>query len=140
MKILFLYPVPSFSVGGRSFHHGIGILSAIAKKRGHETSLCMMDGADEGVIESRMAGFKPDLIALSTATDQFPPAREIVGRLKTRNSPPILLGGVHPTVAPEEVLSVPGILGAVIGEGEGAFAEILEKLESGQSIEEVRNF
>jgi anaerobic magnesium-protoporphyrin IX monomethyl ester cyclase len=139
MRILFLYPTPPFSFGGRSFHHGIGILSAVARKRGHATSLCMMDRVDEGLVESRLAELKPDLIALSTTTDQFPLACELVRFLTARGAPPILLGGVHPTAAPEETLSIPGILGAVIGEGEGAFADILDRLQAGAAIDDVQN-
>lgn len=51
-----------------------------------------------------------------------------------------IVGGVHPTVAPEETIREDGIDALCIGEGEEALIELLSLFEAGKPFESTRNF
>ncbi len=51
---------------------------------------------------------------------------------------PVLWGGWHPSLFPDMCARHPGITAAVIGQGEETFAEILDRLTEGQSLDGVR--
>ncbi|MCZ7584029.1 MAG: B12-binding domain-containing radical SAM protein [Deltaproteobacteria bacterium] len=53
---------------------------------------------------------------------------------------PVFAGGIHATLATEDVLSVPEIDGACRGEGELAFLELLNKLDHNAPIEDTAGF
>lgn len=58
-------------------------------------------------------------------------------RLRLRLGLPLILGGVHPSVRPAETLEFCDYV--VLGEGEHALAELVEKLEAGQPTHRVPN-
>ncbi|HYF07374.1 MAG TPA: radical SAM protein, partial [Acetobacteraceae bacterium] len=75
---------------------------------------------------------QPGLIGVSLTTRQWLRARDLLGELRRRNCTiPVILGGLHPTFAAEEVLRHPGIDFACLGEGEAALLELVEALERG---------
>ena len=53
---------------------------------------------------------------------------------------PVVLGGVHATVASEEAINTPGLLGICVGEGEEAMLELVNRLEEGEDYKDVKNF
>jgi radical SAM superfamily enzyme YgiQ (UPF0313 family) len=50
---------------------------------------------------------------------------------------PVIWGGWHPSLFPEMCAREPAITAAVIGQGEDTFAEIVERLAAGQSLDGV---
>jgi anaerobic magnesium-protoporphyrin IX monomethyl ester cyclase len=44
MKVLFVYPDINIRGGALSYHYGIGTLSAVLKKNGHQTAMQYMFG------------------------------------------------------------------------------------------------
>ena len=56
---------------------------------------------DEGVEELDVDAIDADLVGISAITGTAPRAYEIAARLRSRGIP-VVLGGVHPTLAPEE--------------------------------------
>ena len=50
----------------------------------------------------------------------------------------IIVGGVHPTLKPEDGINLKGVDAVVIGEGEPAFHEILDNIEGGKELDEVK--
>ncbi len=139
MHVLFLYLVPPTRFIPRGFSHGIGSLSAMLKQHGHTADLLYVDALRPKAL-ARKVSAAPGLIAVSATTDQFDLAREVIGFLSSRCAIPIVLGGVHATVAPEEAVSTPGVLGICRGEGEEALLELVTALERHEDFHEVRNF
>jgi radical SAM superfamily enzyme YgiQ (UPF0313 family) len=71
-----------------------------------------------------------DLIGMSLLTNTFHRARTLVERIRSAGiAAPIIWGGTHPTVAPDESLTVADII--CIGEGERALLELIRRLEAG---------
>ncbi len=78
-----------------------------------------------------------DLIGMSLMTSTFHRARVLTERIRQAGlRVPVVWGGTHPTVAPEECL---GIADAVcIGEGEEPMLQLAERLEAGRDPTAVR--
>jgi len=139
MKVTFVYP-DYFETQeihtepqGRVYL-GVGYLSAFLKARGHKVDLLhiIRPTGREELIE-RISGTGPDLVAFSATTMQFGKVGQIAGWVKSDLGLPTVCGGVHPTIAPEDALSDPGIDYICVGEGEEAFGELCDALEAGGS-------
>lgn len=120
-------------------HHGLGLLSASAKRAGFEIDLIDLRKCKSWEdFESRIANAQPDVVGLSmTSLDYNPVMRciDIIKRLD-RNITTVV-GGIHPTVALEEVAPNPGIDYIVQGEGEISFPKLLGKIKAGERSERV---
>ncbi|MCD6404883.1 MAG: B12-binding domain-containing radical SAM protein, partial [Planctomycetes bacterium] len=133
MRVLFVNPVPPESRKVYTgYNHGIGYLSAVAKRRGYETALLTISGRETDFVK-RVVRSAPDVVAITATSPQWPLAARAAGELRLAlPDVPVVAGGVHSTVATEEVISTPGIWAAARGEGEEAFAEILSGFEFGE--------
>jgi len=69
-----------------------------------------------------------DLVGISFMTSNAPRAYQLAREFKKRGKT-VVLGGVHPTLLPDEALSYGDSV--VIGEAEGVWAELLEDYEKG---------
>jgi len=135
MKILFIYPSDN-----RTFNAGLAYLSAVLKKDGHQTGLFMTDRFDTSELDQQLHEFKPDLVAVSSVTNQFPLAQQLIGYAKEKTGVPLVLGGVHATLMPEEAILTEGLDALCIGEGEDSLCEYVRRLETGQSLTAVEGF
>jgi len=134
MRILFLYPVPAENRKVYTgYSQGIGLLSACLKEAGHETWLLFLQGLWEASLDRALAEFRPQLIALSSTTDQFAMARRAISYLERSAHPPIILGGIHASFARQEELELPGIWGVCRGEGEKVLLELVRRLERNEN-------
>lgn len=100
-----------------------------------------IEKSDESVscaLESIMNEYKPDLICISTNSSEFNYAVSIIDQIRRHNIP-IIVGGPHSTVAPDEVLAVEGVDMACVGEGEEAIVELVESLSNGKPRSDIRN-
>lgn len=74
--------------------------------------------------------FKPDLVGVSVRTPMFGSALEINRLIKKWNrNCPIIWGGSHPTIIPEEVIKLPEVDFLVYGEGEKTILELVETID-----------
>ncbi|HOU53435.1 MAG TPA: radical SAM protein [Myxococcota bacterium] len=137
---------------------GFEILSAVARRRGHEVRLAFSPAAfgdrnylDTDLLGNRtsrvgflgaLAAWQPDVVlfsptapscrwALSTARK----VRETLGP-----TPMILFGGPHASAVPRTMLSEPSVDAGCVGEGELAFEELLIALADGRPTRLVPGF
>jgi anaerobic magnesium-protoporphyrin IX monomethyl ester cyclase len=148
MRILFVYPNLRTQLG---FNHGLLSLSAVLEEAGHETRLFNCNEelppvpTDEELLEL-IEEWRPGLVGFSCLTQQHPRAREMATFLREQHSrggvelPPLVAGGIHPTLMPEEVMAEGVWDHVAVGECEEALLELVEKLERGEPVEEVRSF
>lgn len=146
MKILFVYR------GFKSL--GIGHLSSCLKKAGHKTDL-YLDYAlfDDGSLSikflsdqfdwknafrKKMESYQPDIVALSAATNMYRWACE-AARVAKEYGVRTIIGGVHPTSVPEEVIKNKDFDILCIGEGEEAMVELASRLEAKEKINNIAN-
>ncbi len=84
---------------------------------------------DEGVDEIVPERIEADLVGISAITGTAPRAYEIASRLRDRNIP-VALGGVHPTLMPEEAMH--NADSVVVGYAEEAWPQLLRDLVAGR--------
>jgi len=141
MRVLFIYPNLYAQVG---FNYGISFLSAMLKKRGHATFLLNINEKmgyplDLEMIRKDIENYKPGIIGFSIVTNQFKYVLEIARMIKKHFTIPIVCGGIHATIAPEEVLNTGYFDYLCVGEGEYALLELVEKLENGEDTSSIAN-
>lgn len=115
---------------------GMMLVSALAKKRGHETFLGVL--SRENVLE-KARQIKPDMVAYSVTTGEQDNCLKFNQAIK-KEFPNIfsIMGGPHPTFFPKVVKQ--GDLDAIcIGEADEAFPELLEHLEHNKNPRGIRN-
>jgi len=148
MRVLFVYPNLYTQMG---FNHGLAALSAVLKDAGHETRLLNLNEnlppvpSDEDAW-ALLGEWQPDLIGFSCLTQQYGSALELARALRARaqregvSLPPLVVGGIHPTMVPEEVMR-DGVWDHVgVGECEDALLELLRRIDSGEATDDVQNF
>lgn len=121
---------------------GIAYVSACLKARGHSTYL--VDYTWGGRIKDTALAvdkFAPNLVAFSVRTGEFVFCLKIARILKEQfgREIKIIFGGVHPTVAPEEVIGKDCVDLVCVGEGEGAMVELCQKMEKKERIDHIKN-
>src|SRR3989304_3267126 len=72
--------------------------------------------------------FKPDVIGISTVSMFMQYTRKIAREIKMKYPLPIILGGYHPTLCPEDAISPEEVDAICIGDGEYVLTEYLDAL------------
>lgn len=124
---------------------GLRFLSAYLKSKGHHVSLILMPDQDSPGWEEGQSHRNPytekavrnlaehcrnsDLIGFSLMTKTFLKAKNLTLRLRKYLDIPIIYGGIHATVRPEECIKYADII--CLGEGEEALLELAENYKSG---------
>ena len=131
MKITFIYPdvIGSANYGG-VFSIGIGLLSSVLKKEGFETSLIhITQPITQDEFTLYLEKEKADIYAFSCTTPMFNFVKEWAGWIKDfAKSIPVLVGGVHAILAPDEMLAVEAIDYICTTEGEYPIKELCRAL------------
>lgn len=147
MKITLIAPAP---LDISAF--GTRALSAYLKAHGHRVRVILLP---EGVERLRyrqdyVYRYQPgvlqevaelcrgaELIGLSFMSHYLDRSWQITEHLKKTLQVPIIWGGIHPTVCPEESLEYADLV--LVGEGEEALLELVESLEAGRDIRHIQN-
>ena len=150
MKILFIHPPCADVYAGYKDAAKLGVqypplgicyLAAIAKRLGH---ICkIIDAEPAGYTYDdivRIAEeFEPDIIGITSTTPIFNQAVATAKALKEKLNVPILIGGSHISVVPEDTFRYANTFDiGVIGEGEKTFVELLEYFEGKRKINEIK--
>ncbi len=147
MKVTLITPTPEDISA-----FGVRALSAYLKRAGYHTRVIFIPGSHQrfspegDFIYRYKENFLEEvtelcrdsqLIGISFMTYFFDRAVQITRAIKKRYDTPVIWGGIHPTVHPEEALEYADMV--CIGEGEEALLEIVQKLEEGKDYSETRN-
>ncbi|MEF9475842.1 MAG: B12-binding domain-containing radical SAM protein [Candidatus Mariimomonas ferrooxydans] len=110
---------------------GTVLLATILKNRGYNTKVFIEDIAriDWKLLEDA------DIICISSITSTAPRAYDIAKRFINKGIP-IVIGGPHSTFMPEESLSCADYV--IRGEGEETIVELIEHLESGLPLDNIK--
>jgi anaerobic magnesium-protoporphyrin IX monomethyl ester cyclase len=140
MKVIFLSPYSDiYSLGLRS-------LSSFLRSRGYDIRLIFLPlpsvpfytKYDTPVVSQVVELAKDaDLIGISVMSNYIDKAVQLTRALKGNCKAPVLWGGMHPTVRPEESLEFTDLV--CMGEGEEALLELLQCMSSGGDCRKIRN-
>lgn len=115
---------------------GVALLASVLEKEGHHVKIidCSAEQIFPGEIDRHITE-EYDFVGISSLSQSAPSAYKIARALKTnmRNAT-IIMGGIHATAMPEEVIDNPDVDICVRGEGEDAIKEIV----SGQALENIK--
>ncbi|MBL7196693.1 MAG: B12-binding domain-containing radical SAM protein [Candidatus Omnitrophica bacterium] len=116
---------------------GVMYISSTLKKNNHFTIACDASYTD---IRKTLGQHKVKVVGFSCFSTHYNKILGLAHEIK-QEFPHILIlfGGPHPTVVPE-IIQESSIDGVCIGEGEYAFVELIDKLDTGGSINQVKNW
>ncbi|MBU4333535.1 MAG: cobalamin-dependent protein, partial [Candidatus Omnitrophica bacterium] len=88
--------------------------------------------------ENILRAFNPDIIAVTSMSVDFDFACDFLKPLKQKYNIPIIFGGIHAILLPEETLMSSVCDYVCTGEGEKCLVELVEAMETGKPLENVR--
>ncbi len=145
MKVILISPYPDITA------FGIRGISSYLKQHGYHTQIIFLPdpyGDDlmydvkryEDVVLQELVQLCKDakLVGITLMTNFFDAAVQITRKLKDKVEAPIVWGGVHPTICPEESLNYADIV--CVGDGEDAMLELADKISAGEDYSNVANF
>ncbi|VAX20832.1 hypothetical protein MNBD_NITROSPINAE02-1445 [hydrothermal vent metagenome] len=137
MKVLFVYTDVEVKGGARSYHFGLGILSAVLKRAGHQTGLhYMFDKWDPKGFEAHIDSFQPDIIAYTTDSTQIRHVARLAKQVKGKKIFQIA-GGTHPSLYPKCIETVDGLDAICVGEGERPMLTLVNAMAEGKPYEDT---
>jgi len=144
MKITLISPYPDICC------FGLRTMSSFLKQQGHHTKLIFLPDVYRENIPAGAAryddhalnGIIPlcedsDIIGITLMTNFFESAVQITNKIKSKLDKPVIWGGVHPTIRPEESLEYADI--ACVGEGEEAICELLNRMGKKEPYHDTKN-
>lgn len=108
----------------------LGILSvgSALSKNGFEVKLININEKEIGKTADEIAKLNPDYVGVSVMTGvQTKHSAEFSKKIKEKKNSPILWGGIHPSLLPEQCLRENYVDFVLIGEGEETILEFTEK-------------
>lgn len=124
------------------------ICAAVLKEKGHE-AYAVFDPAlfaerlyfnipwlarlfsQEKKVVQKILAYRPDLLAISSFSDNYLWTLEIARAVKKELDIPVVVGGVHPTSVPDVVIQEDCVDFVCVGDGEEALVELVECLGKG---------
>jgi len=121
---------------------GLRTVSACLKRAGHDVDLFfLMKDFHKKYSKTAMNNFvkltkESELVGISLMTNFFDNAIQITQKLRESCNFPILWGGIHPTIRPEECLNYADMV--CIGESEETVVELADKIQNKQYYYDVK--
>jgi anaerobic magnesium-protoporphyrin IX monomethyl ester cyclase len=128
----------------KQVNHPVGLMSIAAylrKKYQYDVRIedIRISGSDRYGIEAIIRQYTPDVVGISALTFESDAILWIAESAKRVNpGTPVILGGPHATAYPEKAITIPGVDYVVVGEGEVAAGDLIERLRSRLDISEVK--
>lgn len=142
MRVAFVWFNTASPVG---MSHGVLILAGELSAAGHDVRVLHLNeeiGLSSESAREELRKFSPDLVALSFASPHAGQARETAAAARVDlPEATILCGGIHATLAPDEVLGWPGVDAVGIGELDGGpLVDFAGRLAGGADYRGVEGF
>ncbi len=126
---------------------GLRYLSSYLKKQGHEVKILFLTKpykqlekkSELKLIDSLIQNLNPDLVGMGLMSNHFFRAKQLTEFLKEKfYDLPVIWGGIHPTIRPEECLDYADLV--CVGEGEIAMANLVNEWPNLLKIKEKEQF
>ncbi|MBI4243559.1 MAG: B12-binding domain-containing radical SAM protein, partial [Planctomycetes bacterium] len=106
-------------------------LGSVLFEAGHEVKIVDVFPTDTLDYCQVVEDFSPQVVGITVLTTNFLVIKNIIANLRSRMPKvKIVVGGIHPTVLPEESIFILDSDFAIVGEGENALAKLCENLEN----------
>lgn len=136
MRVLLINPKSRLPIETRTSPSlGLAYLAAVSEKAGRQKHAAqghqvrVYDGdVEELPLEAALREFEPQIVGITANTTQITAAWRDAAIVKQISDAPVVLGGPHPTVLPEESAAKLFVDAVVRSEGEATWVEILSRL------------
>ena len=142
MRVLLINPRSRLPIETRT-SPPLGLAYQAAVSEQANCQVRMYDGdVEELPLEAVLREFEPHIVGITANTTQITAAWRDAALVKSVSNAPVVLGGPHPTVLPEESATKPFVDAVVRSEGEATWTEILSRLDqaegkAGRSWDEI---
>ena len=116
---------------------GVMSIAAVLRAHGHEVDLILIDEHPQNYLDL-IDHYNPDLIGFSFMTGNRNWAFATAKELKHSFNKPIVFGGIHPTLFPEDI-DFRYVDYICIGEGEYPMLELMHAIENAQDGSTIQN-
>jgi len=132
LRALLINPKSSLPIDTRTSPSlGLAYLAAVSEQAGHQ--IRVYDGDVEALpLEAALREFEPHIVGITANTTQITAAWRDAAIVKQVSDTPVVLGGPHPTVLPDESAAKPFVAAVVRSEGEATWTEILSRLDKAE--------
>ena len=148
MRILCIYTFESYVhkdhplTAWTDIPYGLATIAAILEQSGHEiTTWVFCSGTPvEQTVDHILTSVRPELVAFTAVTSQFPKIRAIAQAIKARR-PDLytVLGGHHASLAPDDAMACPAFDAICVGEGDEACVQLAAQLAEGRQPAGISN-
>lgn len=117
------------------------IAAYLEKHTSHQLEVLdtQVEGLSYAELKHIVAQKKPDVVGITAMTLTLLDVMKTVQIVKELDKETkVVLGGPHPHIYPEETANLPGVDFVVVGEGEIAFTELVENIESVERLRKVK--
>jgi radical SAM superfamily enzyme YgiQ (UPF0313 family) len=94
-------------------------------------------GRDVDLLLKALSDLKPGLVGISVPSTSLVAAKILTRRIREELDVPVVWGGLHPTLCPEECIPHTDIV--CVGEGEQPMHELAQRVELGAEFHGIRN-
>lgn len=130
MRVALINPRFRLPIDTRTTPHlGLAYLAAVSERRGDEVVIFDCD-VEEKPVSEFVQEFKPDIVGITANTPQVKQAWRTARAIREVYDCPIVLGGPHVSVLPEESCEKPYVDIVVRGEGEDGWIDICDRVEA----------
>jgi len=128
---------------------GLEYVASAIERRGYEPVVCDLTFADDWrtALSEAMNNHQPMAVGVTVrniddayfASQDFvlKTTRDVVRHVRDSLSAPVVLGGIGFSCAPRSVLAFTGATYGIVGEGENAFPDLLDRLALGHPVDDV---
>jgi len=122
-------------------NHGLASLAAATKQYGHFFSFQHLAKKEPlEIVVNKALENRPDVVGFSFSTNQRQYVGDYSDAIFDKTKALQIAGGIDPTVAPLDVLSIKHISGVCIGEGEYSLLELLSRIDKKKNIYSIPSF
>lgn len=125
---------------------GISTIAPLLRKEGHEVKILFVpelmeerlspvSGKTTALVNDFLKG--SDLIGINGFSEGYHRISALVDNIKKTMSAPVVWGGIHATIRPEDCIKHADIV--CVGEGEEAMLELTSKMQRGEKLENIRS-
>ncbi len=127
---------------------GVRYLSAVLRADGFRAPILYLKGwrnndihpptvRELRLLEEHVASLEPSVVGIGFGTPYLAIVRDVTRRLRRATEAHIVLGGVHPTIAPEDCIDHADSV--CVGEGEGPLRDLARAVRDGAPTEGIAN-
>ena len=140
-------PITTLITFGEIRAPGIRTISALLKQRGLKANIILYKTGyskrdvpsehEEDLLSELIRDLGTDIVGMSVFSPFYKKAQKLTHRLKHDLDVTVVWGGGHPTIKPGQCAETADV--TCLGEGESPFAELVERMAKGETLDDIRN-